>query len=648
MKAYQLKIAVKNTKPPVWRRCVVPSGITYAQLSILLNEIAGWKDRPEYEYEFYQRALKLREDNGTRPFRPNWRYDLLKANETYINECLDQEEWFSYHLGNGYSHRVTIEKICDVEDERPCPCVEKYKGECPGEEPGSYDPDRVNTILKERYYVLYGEQADFSKQEELYDRMDRGEYGLSGQVNPINEEGMLHKSADRLLREFSDQLNAALKERARIYGELNPEEELEEDADIGEELIRFLVGGMREQEDKLQSKVYSELLHKKEPEWTDKVSNTFLKDAIDFYSKETLMDYADELNLQVAPSLDEAELREKIARELLRPSVMRRKMSILTDKQMELFERIRNDKRMYRFTEEEEASIVKLHNLDYIIRYGDGLVEVAFDVKMAYELINTPEFQEERGRIAWLNSCLLIASLLYARFPISVLRRLYRRKPGYKAGREELTEIFHKIPQEVQLFDLEDDLFILKKMKEKDEARILSLQAPGEDYYIPSLEEIESYAEHEYFFDDPAYQELRKSLKQQEKINFDDIEEILHTVNLGLSRGWSAAEISAVIDIEYFTFPDVESKKEFSSLVEKAAEHSRMLKYRGYTYEEMMRRNMAALDNLWGTAQDRIPAPMRQTASNAKNRADTKKIYPNDPCPCGSGKKYKKCCGRKV
>lgn len=24
-----------------------------------------------------------------------------------------------------------------------------------------------------------------------------------------------------------------------------------------------------------------------------------------------------------------------------------------------------------------------------------------------------------------------------------------------------------------------------------------------------------------------------------------------------------------------------------------------------------------------------------------------KKIYPNDPCPCGSGKKYKKCCGKR-
>ena len=29
-------------------------------------------------------------------------------------------------------------------------------------------------------------------------------------------------------------------------------------------------------------------------------------------------------------------------------------------------------------------------------------------------------------------------------------------------------------------------------------------------------------------------------------------------------------------------------------------------------------------------------------------RRETKKIYPNDPCPCGSGKKYKQCCGRKL
>ncbi len=35
------------------------------------------------------------------------------------------------------------------------------------------------------------------------------------------------------------------------------------------------------------------------------------------------------------------------------------------------------------------------------------------------------------------------------------------------------------------------------------------------------------------------------------------------------------------------------------------------------------------------------------TARGPKKREE-KKVYPNDPCPCGSGKKYKQCCGRKA
>ncbi|MCI9052186.1 MAG: preprotein translocase subunit SecA [Lachnospiraceae bacterium] len=34
------------------------------------------------------------------------------------------------------------------------------------------------------------------------------------------------------------------------------------------------------------------------------------------------------------------------------------------------------------------------------------------------------------------------------------------------------------------------------------------------------------------------------------------------------------------------------------------------------------------------------------TAIKAPVRREEKKVYPNDPCPCGSGKKYKQCCGR--
>ena len=42
-------------------------------------------------------------------------------------------------------------------------------------------------------------------------------------------------------------------------------------------------------------------------------------------------------------------------------------------------------------------------------------------------------------------------------------------------------------------------------------------------------------------------------------------------------------------------------------------------------------------------SQDKEMEPLMQSPSEA---ALKKKIGPNDPCPCGSGKKYKKCCGR--
>lgn len=46
--------------------------------------------------------------------------------------------------------------------------------------------------------------------------------------------------------------------------------------------------------------------------------------------------------------------------------------------------------------------------------------------------------------------------------------------------------------------------------------------------------------------------------------------------------------------------------------------------------------------------QDRIVVDMdAETADYAVKRA-LPKVGRNDPCPCGAGKKYKKCCGKEV
>ena len=51
--------------------------------------------------------------------------------------------------------------------------------------------------------------------------------------------------------------------------------------------------------------------------------------------------------------------------------------------------------------------------------------------------------------------------------------------------------------------------------------------------------------------------------------------------------------------------------------------------------------------------ENRIDELNQQAEKNAQSRAqsfmlhnDIKKVYPNETCPCGSGKKYKKCCSK--
>lgn len=72
--------------------------------------------------------------------------------------------------------------------------------------------------------------------------------------------------------------------------------------------------------------------------------------------------------------------------------------------------------------------------------------------------------------------------------------------------------------------------------------------------------------------------------------------------------------------------------------------------------KELLYKNMVAagadwLYNLeeWNDIfeEDKRKALYREQKESTTVHKD-KKIYPNDPCPCGSGKKYKKCCGKKA
>ncbi len=70
--------------------------------------------------------------------------------------------------------------------------------------------------------------------------------------------------------------------------------------------------------------------------------------------------------------------------------------------------------------------------------------------------------------------------------------------------------------------------------------------------------------------------------------------------------------------------------------------------------KELLYKNMVAADADWlyGLEEwnDIFDEETRKKLYKEQKESTTihkgPKVYPNDPCPCGSGKKYKKCCGK--
>jgi len=69
---------------------------------------------------------------------------------------------------------------------------------------------------------------------------------------------------------------------------------------------------------------------------------------------------------------------------------------------------------------------------------------------------------------------------------------------------------------------------------------------------------------------------------------------------------------------------------------------------------ELLYKNMVAADADWLYQleqwndifdEDKRKELYKEQKSSTTIRKEAK-VYPNDPCPCGSGKKYKKCCGK--
>lgn len=619
MRAYQIKIILKNSKPPVWRRCVIPAGITFSQLALILEDVVESERCAGYEYEFYQAGVRVREWKEGERQAATYYYDFQCASDTFIDSLADKEAWFTFRPGDGRQYRAEIEKRLSEAISHPVIIKEKTGlQEC-----GWRDTEAVNWELEQRYPIRYGE-PDYRTFEELREDVEHSDRGLTGACCPKDKTDRNNPSGKTVMRAFADII---------MQRHINEQEEKSRHPSIKEFLLEE--------------------------------------------TKETLQEMAKDLHLTRYKSLDKNSLAEKISDEILKTEVMAKRMLLLSDAEIREFEKAVAKENGYYPDRKEMENLEKLYNLTYVMLYSDDYAEVPREAAEIYRTINTPAYQEERRGTYWLYHCLMMVDLLYACAPAAIVCRMMKKCLGRKVERAELESLWANIPDELNPCILLDDKVIVKEaLKDNVYLRIEASQG-DKKFYIPSSDEIVEYTENGYPVSDPYYSRLKTFFIEELDMDLDKSEEYMPAIWNRVSMGNSLADIMEMLGGQGIVFPSEKAMRKFVSLMTDVNNHTRMLSNRGWTPNEMLRQMPAAPDGrkpaivpmsseaarLLGEAADELKergfdvdldynADEITTMSmpdgiSGRTVVGKKKIYPNDPCPCGSGKKYKKCCGRK-
>ena len=415
----------------------------------------------------------------------------------------------------------------------------------------------------------------------------------------------------------------------------------------------------------------------------------FLREYLTKYTKEELLDQARSFEIKKCSGLRKADLIDRIVDTFCAEEMLRSRLACLTKEQMDLFRKA--------CISPTAVSVNEVVDAMQLYRYWIGYFEdptdrfcVFEDVAVAFSKIDDKAFQLKQCRKGWLVKCIHFFIQYYGIAPIEVIYEMYRQK--VKDSIDEMIEILWEMPVDIVescLFTMdklgmegwpkenplysEKGIFVHLQLFENEEFDYLLRQQMDKDFYIPSAQQIDEICRIGYEASSSAYKKLESFFIKKLKFSYEQAVTWCLQVWANSYEGESPSKI-----INKMTEANIEFEEkminELLELLVAAHNNTRMKENRGYKPSEMVRKKsvdkmptiVPASSNAAAILKDAAPqleamgvpvdlngntdviqTTMFPSGLNGEPIRVEKKIYPNDPCPCGSGKKYKKCCGKK-
>lgn len=154
---YQIKVTLKYSKPPIWRRIQVPGDTRLDKLHMILQAVMGWWDAHLHQFIV---------DDNTYYGEPHPDYggwvEMKDEKKIRLYQLAPNEKYkfvYEYDFGDSWEHILLVEKIFPPEAGVKYPRCVKGKLACP--------PEDVGGIWGYYYFLEVLQNPDHPEHEDM-------------------------------------------------------------------------------------------------------------------------------------------------------------------------------------------------------------------------------------------------------------------------------------------------------------------------------------------------------------------------------------------------------------------------------------------------------------------------------------------------
>jgi hypothetical protein len=171
----QLRAVLRGISPLIWRRLLIPSDTSIAQLHVVLQVAFGWEDMHLHRFEIRGREYGLSREGGV--------FFDTDARKVRIGDLkLRRMERFTYEydFGDSWIHDIRIEATLPIDPAKQYPVCVTRKGSAPPEDCGG-----PGAVMENRWqYEAMGSGESREELEGLIDDIDEEEWEIARRYHP--------------------------------------------------------------------------------------------------------------------------------------------------------------------------------------------------------------------------------------------------------------------------------------------------------------------------------------------------------------------------------------------------------------------------------------------------------------------------------